>query len=164
MIFIGKLLKTRGNKGELVLSYFPYINFSAIKKGISLDLISDKYEKEFVLENFKLMGNNKLIVKFKSIDDISSALGLVGYSVYMKGSEEKRIKKDFIDYEVFDMNKNKLGIIVGIVSSGKNELLEVKSKDNEFLIPLATELIKEVNKKENYIIVDLPEGLVDLNK
>lgn len=164
MIFIGRLLKTRGNKGELILSYSPYINISALKKGISLNLVSDKYKKNFILENFKLMENNKLIVKFESIDNIASALGLVGYSVYMKGSEEKEIKRDFINYEVFDMNKNKLGIVVDIFSSGKNELFEVKSEKNDFLLPAAKELIKEVNKKEKYIVVDLPEGLVDLNK
>ncbi len=164
MIFIGKLLKTRGNKGELVLSYSPYIYFSAIKKGKELILKSEKYEKLFEIENTKNLENNRAIIKLKTIDSINSALSLVGYSVYMKGLKEEEVLKEFINYDVFDTENKKLGKIVNLISSGRNELIEVESDDNTFLIPFAEELIKQVNHELEFIIVDLPQGLIDLNK
>jgi ribosomal 30S subunit maturation factor RimM len=51
-----------------------------------------------------------------------------------------------------------------VMRTGGVELLVVANADEtrDYLLPLADSIVLEINPKEKYIVVDPPEGLLDL--
>ena len=59
--------------------------------------------------------------------------------------------------------KTKLGVVRGVQESG-TPVLEVDTPDGEVLIPLATEICRNIDVSARRIEVVMPEGLRDLNR
>lgn len=56
-----------------------------------------------------------------------------------------------------------LGKVQRVIDLPANPLLEVLSDDGiEILVPINDEVVKEVNRKDATIFVELPEGLLEL--
>ena len=54
----------------------------------------------------------------------------------------------------------KVGVITSVLQTGGVDLLEI---DHEILIPFAAEICLEVNLQKREILIDPPEGLLQLN-
>ena len=58
-----------------------------------------------------------------------------------------------------------LGVVVDVIEMPGQNLLEVKGEGGHvFHVPFAEKLIGDIDLDEGIIVVDLPEGLVDLNR
>jgi len=67
-----------------------------------------------------------------------------------------------IGFQVFDVNYGAIGTITHINDNSSQPLFEIMHEGKEILIPLHDNFLKEVNRKEKKIIVETPEGLIDL--
>ena len=57
-----------------------------------------------------------------------------------------------------------LGTVTEVLDSGGTHILKVDGSGGEILIPFAQSYLRKVDLGQRRIEVDLPEGLVDLNK
>ena len=57
-----------------------------------------------------------------------------------------------------------LGIVTDVMDGGGTHILKVDGKDGEILIPFAESFLRKVDLGQRRIDVELPEGLLDLNK
>ena len=57
-----------------------------------------------------------------------------------------------------------LGIVTDVMDGGGTHILKVDGKDGEILIPFAQSFLRKVDLGQRRIDVELPEGLLDLNK
>src|SRR5438552_19090097 len=57
----------------------------------------------------------------------------------------------------------RLGVVTGWQEAGGAGLLEVGEGDDKLLVPFARSICVEVDTRAKRILVDLPEGLKDLN-
>ncbi len=88
--------------------------------------------------------------------------------------EGRYYRAELIGYEVLDATGTSLGRVKDIVNSGGADLLSVSVGDDgdesiereveEVLIPMARELIIEVDRNAGRIQVRVPDGLLDLNR
>ena len=67
-----------------------------------------------------------------------------------------------VGYTVEDVNFGKVGIIKAINDSTAQSLFEIDRDGTEILIPMNDAFIKKVDKKKKSILVETPEGLIDL--
>lgn len=70
---------------------------------------------------------------------------------------------EFMDGLVKDTKGCVLGSIVGFAGGGSPIYLKVKTQDKEVLIPLVESWIRDLNKVTKEIVLDLPEGLLDVS-
>lgn len=63
---------------------------------------------------------------------------------------------------VKDTNQNNIGVVKSIDGTDLQKHLIVEHNEQETYIPYVDEIIKEIN--EDYIFVDLPEGILELNR
>lgn len=167
MIFLGKIVKIRSNKGEVV--YKPFLEIDVgeltLKEGDKVLLKSERHQKELRIEDLKEI-NGAYVLKFFDIDTINEALKLIGYSIFcFKNSDDEEIDKGICGFLVKDTNDQVWGYVKGIDSkSDLNKLLVIQEGDDEFYVPYNDEILKEINKKGKYIIIDPPSGLKELNK
>lgn len=164
MFYIGEILKTKGNNGDVVLRTSPDFFFNG-KNPSSIQLISKKYKKTLSVEKISEAGND-LVVKFTDIKSITDAYRLIGYSAYITDRIDikKFKKKNLVDYLVKDKYNNIWGRIISDVEEGLTHILEIDDNGDIIYLPYSTEIIIEINKSSNEIIIDPPDGLRTLNK
>lgn len=113
------------------------------------------------------------IIKFKEINSIDDLLKYKGQSLYIEKSlvkeqleEEEYLISDLVGLNVFDNKEDFLGTIhsVGTNTAGGTgtDLLCIRSKEKEFLIPFVKELVPIVDLKGKKVIIKPIEGLLDV--
>ena len=168
LIFVARTVKTRGLKGELIaelLTDFPE-RFERISR---LQGIGPTGElKKLSLESYWFQ-KDRVVLKFSGYDSIESAKTLVGYELGLPEAERVQLSAgEFYDWELEGCSVEiEHGSAVGKVSSvmrtGGVELLVVEdSTQREHLIPMAQSIVIEIDLPHRKILIDPPEGLLDL--
>ncbi|MBX5493698.1 MAG: 16S rRNA processing protein RimM [Bryobacteraceae bacterium] len=117
----------------------------------------------------------RLIFKFRGIDTIRDAEPLQGADVCIPLSERPVLpegeyyQSDIIGCEVFEREtEESLGRVTDWLEYGGPVLLQVEEPERkghgELLIPLVREICVEIDVAAKRIVVDLPEGLKELNR
>jgi 16S rRNA processing protein RimM len=165
---LGSLLKTKGIKGEIIIKFNNDCS-EEIQKLESIFIDVDNKLVPFFIENIKLKTLSTSIVKLEGIDEEEKAIEFIGSDFYISvdQSEVLQINKvesiDITGYKVIDQNKNNIGVVLDFIDISKNPLLNVKTDNGEILIPAKDELIIEIDDDLQEIILNIPEGLLDIN-
>ncbi len=111
--------------------------------------------------------NGALVFKFRGVDTISDAERLTGMEVRVPLSERAPLEEDeffqsdLMGCEVVDGRSGEsLGRVTGWEDGGGSGLLEV----GPLLIPFVRAICVEIDPVARRIVVELPEGLKELNK
>ena len=111
---------------------------------------------------------NRLILKFRGVDTMSDAELLTGCEVRVPRSRRVQLEpgeffeSDLIGCEVVERDGGaSLGRVVRLADGGSAGLLEL---ENGLLIPFAREICVAIQPEARRIVVDLPEGLKELNQ
>lgn len=115
------------------------------------------------MESYSQRGSS-LIVKFDISDSINDALRLVGYDVFAKEPARGSSTPDLEGYSVSDLNGVSWGIIKSVDFAGPNKLIEVHDGTNYIMVPFDDSIVVEIDEKEKKVVLDPPEGLMELNK
>jgi 16S rRNA processing protein RimM len=163
LIFLGKIVKVRGNKGEAVVASSPGFDLYSPGEGETLLVQSTRHQKKVIVEYCKVIHGSQ-VLKFKDINTINDALKLVGYRVYSQSVEAAQ-EESVLQFTVTDVQGNLWGIVTDLDSSSINLLLEVEDPEGDVIyVPFSDAIVKTINKDKKVIVIDPPEGLRDLNK
>ena len=167
---IGKVREAHGLKGDLYVLIFSG-DVSWVKKVKTFALKNkggevDTYEIERI-KPFK----KGVIVKGLGITDRTLAEGLE-HSEFMIDGEllvskpgETIFLNEILNFKLKDVEQVVLGDIVGFSSNGVQDLLVVQTKaDKKVEVPFVDAFIKKIDFKHQAVVMDLPEGLFDLEK
>jgi 16S rRNA processing protein RimM len=163
---IGTFIKTKGLKGELQL-YVDYDNLDAIDFNAVFIDMAGKLVPYFV-ESVKYHPNNTAYLFLEDQDTIEKASKLVKKDVYLPNKlKPKKKKGDFtlMDLEGFiaiDENEGELGEITHIQELPQQFIATVHYKNCEVLFPLNQDIIKSIDVVKGIVLVDLPDGLLDV--
>lgn len=168
LIIVARAVRTRGLKGELVadvLTDFPE-RFQDVSELTGVG--SGGQRKQLELESYWFQ-NDRMVLKFTGYDTIEAAKALVGYEFGLPEAERVQLSRDeFYDWELEGCSvENGPGSIIGKVSevlrTGGVELLVVEDgAGREILIPMAQSIVVEIDISHKKILIDPPEGLLDL--
>lgn len=167
LIVIARAVRTHGLKGEIVaelLTDFPE-RFEDLDE---LILVSPAKERsEVQLEDYWFQ-KDRVVLKLAGCDDIDQAKALVGYDFAVPESERVPLGEDeFYDWElegctVMAGDKN-IGQVRSVMRTGATEILVIGDADGkERMVPLAESIVVKIDPAEKTIVVDPPEGLLDL--
>jgi len=168
-IAIARIVRPRGNRGEVLADLYTD-NPARVDhlEEVWLEL-SEGVRERFVLENAWLH-NGRQVLKFAGIDSISEAEKLVGAWVEVERDRAVKLPEgsyfdhDLVGCLVSDPGGAILGKVIDVLHVPGHDQWVVESERGEFFIPAVEEFCREVNIAEKKIVVDVPEGLIDLNK
>jgi 16S rRNA processing protein RimM len=164
LIFLGKIVKIRGNKGEVVVSPSPDLFVHSLSNGEVVVLQSAKYRKEKEIDYIKEIRGTP-VCKFKDTITINDAFKLVGYSIYTNKTDAKNTNTDIVNFMVKDMQGYLWGSVKNIEPPSINQLLEVETPGGDMIyVPFTDTIVKEIDEEKKIILIDPPDGLKDLNK
>lgn len=167
LIVIARAVRTHGLKGEIVaelLTDFPE-RFEDVDE---LVLVSPSGErKPAQLEDYWFQ-KNRVVLKLADCDDVDSARALVGYDFAVRESDRVPLEEDeFYDWELegceVKVGDNSIGQVQSVMKTGGAEILLVTDNSGkEQLVPLAAEIVVKIDTVARVILIDPPEGLLEL--
>ena len=167
VVVIARAVRTHGLKGEIVaelLTDFPE-RFDDIDE---VFLISPSGERKLgQLEDFWFQ-KNRVILKLCGYDDVERAKELVGYDFAVRESDRVPLESDeFYDWELegctVKVGDKTIGNVYSVIKTGGAEILVVTDESgNERLVPLAAPIVVEIDTAAKKIVIDPPEGLLEL--
>jgi 16S rRNA processing protein RimM len=163
---IGSILKTRGLKGELQL----YIDFEGLENIKFSAIFVDMAGKlvPYFVESVKYPQKGIAYIYAEDVDTIEKATPLVKKDVYLPNKLKPKKKKaeftlkDLLGFIAIDENEGELGKITAINEYPQQLVASVTYKNCEVLFPLNEEIIKGIDVVKSLVLVDLPEGLLDI--
>lgn len=165
--FLGKIVKKYSFKGELLIKLDTdepelYENLDAVFLDVRDNLVP------FFIEHSQLHKSDLLRVQFEDIYTESDADSLLKSDVYLplellpELDEDKFYYHEIIGFNITDIHFGSIGSIVAVNDSTAQALFVVDRDGIEILIPMNDEFIKQVDKPNKTIVVETPEGLIDL--
>ena len=161
MVYVGEIVNTHGIKGELrIVSDFKYKD-KVFFKGNKLYL--GKRKQKVIINSYRKHKNYDM-VKFDDINDINDAIIFKGDEVFVKREDldiDGYVDEDLIGLKVFDEDKL-IGKVVSILKN-KQDILVVKNRTKNYLIPFVPEFILNVDLDKKELKINVIEGLLDEN-
>lgn len=166
MLRVGKIVAVHGLQGAVVLKQI-IDSKDWLKKGdiLFIELKRESFIPYFV-ETAKSASGDEYII---TLDDISSpedAKPLVNKTVYANEEVLEAAKVDspllYIGFNLVDKQKGGLGMIEDVMLVGRQWIAKLTIEGKEVLVPLAEDMILDVNMKNRFIRMDLPDGLVEI--
>lgn len=168
-IAIARIVRTRGNRGEVLAELhtdFP-ARFSLLHR--VWVAFPDGRRESLILENcWEHQGRQ--VLKFGGFDSITDAEALVGAWVEVEADQAVALPegtywdRDLVGCSVRSASGEPLGAVIEVMRIAGNHQLVVGGENGEFLVPLVAAICREISIPRREIVVDLPEGLMDLNK
>ena len=160
---IGRLGKAHGVKGEVSFQFDDDIFDRVESDYLVLDI--DGILVPFFIEDYRFRNGYLAFVKFCDVDTQQRASELTGCDVYFprelaEAEDEAPILEMLVGFEIVNASDGSpVGTIVAINNQTANVLFEL---ENGKLIPASDELIMNIDTKHEQIVVDIPEGLLEL--
>jgi 16S rRNA processing protein RimM len=167
LVIIARAVKPRGLKGEIVaelLTDFPE-RFEDVDE---LVLVSPNGERRTgQLEDYWFQ-NDRVILKLAGYDDVDTAKELAGFEFAVPESERVSLPEDhYYDWELegctVKVGDETIGTVQSVIKTGGTEILRIAGENGkEQLVPLVDSIVVEIDTAGKLIVVDPPEGLLDL--
>jgi 16S rRNA processing protein RimM len=167
LVHVGKVAKPHGIRGEVkiyCLSGQPD-NFADYPRLVLID--EDGRQRHWAVKKCRSQGNFAVVV-LDGVSDRNGAEELIGSEVWVADeylaplAADEFYWHDVMGAEVVDREGHTLGILTSLMATGGDELMVVRQDEDEVLIPSRPEFIVEIGPER--IIVDLPPGLLDINR
>ena len=163
---IGTVVSKHGYKGDIKISVSSnnLDTFSDLKY-LFIDL--DGCFIPFKIDNIRSFSKNVLIVKLKEIRSEDEVDEIIHKNIYVDSTEmESNIDtgffyNDLINFDVFRDSK-KIGKIENINSRLPQPVFEIMYDSRIVLIPIHEDFIRKIDKENNIIYLDIPNGLLEI--
>jgi 16S rRNA processing protein RimM len=165
--YLGKIAKKFSFKGE-VLVYLDTDEPELYENLESMFVERNKHLVPFFIETSSLHKNDFLRVRFEDVDTEDAADAILGSDVYLplnmlpKLSGNKFYFHEVIDFEIEDQRLGVFGKIVAINDSTAQPLFEVLNGEVEILVPMIDHFLVKIDRENKKVIMNLPEGLVEM--
>ena len=170
---VGVITSCHGIKGEVKVKSLSDFDERFLKPGIRwLQKENDPPSKIELTSGFKQPGKKNFIVKFNKINNRDDAEQLKKYKILVKSSALPKLNKDefhllqLINLQVKTVENDNLKIIGKVINleNEKNNLLVIELFKNQkkVLVPFVKEIVPLVDIKNNFLIINPPNGLLEL--
>ncbi|MDE3255505.1 MAG: hypothetical protein KGN97_05955 [Bacteroidota bacterium] len=166
MLRVGKLVATNGLQGKIIFEH-TVAQADWLKKDmpIMVELIKGSLVPFFVHQVQRISATTYHI-QIEDINALEDAKKMVGKAVYVEDNVIQKEASDsplaWIGFSIVDTNKGGIGTIEDVIKMGPQWLAKLTINEQEVLIPLVDDWIKDLNIKNKFIRMALPEGLIEI--
>jgi 16S rRNA processing protein RimM len=165
--YLGKIAKKFSFKGEVLI----YLDTDEPELYENMESVFVEFNKNlvpFFIENSSLHKNDFLRVQFEDVDTEAEADTLIGCDIYLPLSMLPKLEgnkfyfHEVIGFEIEDKRIGVFGKIVSINDSTAQPLFEVVNGSVEILVPMIDQFLVKIDRENKKVVMDLPEGLVEM--
>lgn len=165
--YLGKIAKKFSFKGEVLI----YLDTDEPELYENMESVFVEFNKNlvpFFIENGNLHKGDFLRVKFEDVDSEADADEIIGCEIYLplimlpKLEGNKFYFHEVIGFEIEDQRLGVFGKIVSINDTSAQPLFEVVNGSVEILVPMIDQFLVKIDRENKRVIMNLPEGLVEM--
>lgn len=165
--YLGKILKTHGNKGQVLvqLDVDDPESYQELES-VYLDLHGERIP--FFISSVELKHNRKAVFSFQDFDNPDDAESLPGLEMYLPVTElpvltgNRFYFHEITGYQVIDQHHGNIGVIGGVLELPHQSLFRIVNGDKEILVPVVDEIIRKVDRNEKRLFIEAPPGLIEI--
>jgi 16S rRNA processing protein RimM len=166
-ILLGRISKVSGYNGTVSVKLEKSF-FDNIPEMGSVFLEIDGKPVPFFISSIEYSGGDLLKLKFKGYDSFEKVGEFTGCRIFLTTfSEETSPAESHVSlsgFKVILKNKDLIGTVKETIQNPGQDLLNIISPEGkEILIPFHKAFILKISIKNKSIMVDLPEGLTEIN-
>lgn len=168
---VGRIVGFRGNGGEVTVrvasgdaARWSHLRRVLVKGGGDDDPLPRDIEAARAYRD-------RLVLKFVGVNDVAATMPLRGCEVLALDEDLPRLPRGeywiarLLGARVREAGGEDLGLVRDVMTTGGADVLVVEGADGrETLVPLAKEIVKEIDEAAACIVVALPDGLRTLNE
>lgn len=165
--YLGKIVKKYSFKGELLVK----LDTDEPELFTEMESVFVEQRKNlipFFIEESSLHKSELLRVRFEDVTNEEEANALIGAHLYLpleflpELTGNKFYYHEIIGFTAEDESFGKIGEITGVNDTTSQALFEIDREGTEILIPMIDHFIKNVNRENKTILLDVPEGLIEM--
>lgn len=163
---IGKLVSSFGLKGELILKH--NLGKKTALKGLQAIFIEERKDSfiPYFIETARIKSEDDIYLKIQDINTREAATKLAQKEVWLPEAEFKKFSSrsspiTLLGFDIIE-NKKVLGKILEVIEQPHQLLCRIEINQKEVLIPLHEDTIRKIDKKNRQVVVELPEGLLEV--
>ena len=170
---VGLITSCHGISGQVKVKSFSDFEERFLIPGIRwLQQENEPPLKIKLLSGFKNPGKETFVIKLQGVNTRNDAEQLKKFKILVKSDKLPKLKKEefhlleLINLEVKTLDNDELKLIGKVINleNEKNNLLVIQLFKNKkkVLVPFVTEIVPLVDLKNNFLIVNPPNGLFEL--
>lgn len=163
---IGYIIKPHGLKGAINIQFDvddpgQYTGMESVVVKIDDNLIP------FFISSLQINGNKGILSledvhTIEQANELKSGTLLLPLELLPKLDDNQFYYHDVIGYILVDQVHGKLGAIENIIAGGNQDLISMRYREKEVLIPVNNTIVGEANHDKKEVYVHLPDGLLDI--
>ncbi len=166
-ILLGRIIKSSGFNGEVTLRLEK-----AFQKNLpeieSVFLEIEGKAVPFFVSSSEMPDKTLLRLVFEGYDSYEKIKEFIGCRIFLTSETCEKVSENDINhlkgYRIYTLYNELLGTIQEIIENPGQLLLSILPEEgNNILIPLHEDFIVNLDHHKKMIIMDLPDGLTDLN-
>ncbi|MDD2285505.1 MAG: ribosome maturation factor RimM [Paludibacter sp.] len=163
---IGQINKPHGIQGEMLFGFTTDIFEVEELPFFIFEL--DGIFVPFVVAECRLKSASTGILLLDGVNSDEDARPFSGLQIYILKEKldllpEVEVDLDYlVGFQLKDIEKGLIGVVSEIDRTTENTLFVIQQEEDELLIPVSEEYIREIDHDNNIILVELPGGLLDL--
>lgn len=166
--YLGKIVKKYSFKGLVIIKLD--VDEPELYKDLDYVYIENNNTfLPFFIKESLLQKGNQLRVDFEDITNENDADLLLKSNVYLpldllpKLSGNQFYFHEIIGFILEDVNFGEVGKITSINDKTAQALFVIEKENSEILIPMIDDFIKKIDHENKKVIVETPEGLIEMN-
>lgn len=168
LLLIGRVARAHGNRGQVIVNPetdFPEDRFQA-GRSIFVGPEGSAARREIREVRFH---QGRPILTFSDVTTMDDAEALAGADLWVAAADVAPLpdgtfyRHDLIGCRVVDVDETVVGTVTRVEGTLERSHLVVQGNRGEMMIPLAAEICVRVDPRARLIVVDPPEGLLDVN-
>lgn len=164
---IGKLVSVFGLQGEFVLKHS--LGKKSSLRGVEAIFLEERKNSfiPYFVQKTSAKDHEHIFIKLEGIETKEDARRLVQIPVYLSEADFKAqtassAPLSLLGFTVKDKEHGELGVIEEVIEMPMQVLARLTYRAREVLLPLNEQSLIKVDKKNQVVHVDLPEGLLDI--
>ena len=172
-LIVGLITSCHGINGQVKVKSLSDFEERFLEPGMRwLQKENEPPSKIELISGFKQPGKETFIIKFQGINNRNHAEQIKKYKLLVKTNNLPKLKKEefhlleLINLQVKTLENEELIIIGKVIDleNDKNNLLVIELFKNQkkVLVPFVKEIVPLVDIKNNFLIINPPNGLLEL--
>ena len=172
-LIVGLITSCHGINGQVKVKSLSDFEERFLKPGLRwLQKENETPSKVKLISGFKQPGKESFVIKLEGINTRNRAEQLKNLKMLVKTDKLPKLKNEefhlleLINLEVKTLNNDQLKIIGKVINleNERNNLLVIELFKNQkkVLVPFVKEIVKVVDIKNKYLIIEPPRGLLEL--
>jgi 16S rRNA processing protein RimM len=168
LLTVGRVTKAQGTRGEVVVDLRTDDPQKRFAPGAVL--ITDPVHVGPLTVGRTRWQGTRLVVRFRNVPDRAAADALRGVRLLVDVPDDARPPDpdEYYDYQIIGLHAvtvagGEIGEVTEVVHLPSQELLAIRRPDgDEVMVPFVKAIVPEVDLAGRRLVVDPPEGLLDL--